>query len=88
LAWTVEFDKDALNELQKLDKTTQRRILKYLRERIATDEDPRRFGRALRGTQSGFWRYRVGDYRIISAIQDDVVRVFVVRIGHRRNVYE
>ena len=63
-------------------------ILRYLRQRIATTQDPRRFGRALTGDLKGLWRYRVGDYRIVASIEDDRFVVLVVTVGHRREVYD
>jgi mRNA interferase RelE/StbE len=84
----VEFDRDAARDLRKLDVPGQRRILRYLRERIATDEDPRRFGHALTGDLKGLWRYRVGDYRIVASIADERFVVLVVTVGHRREVYD
>jgi mRNA interferase RelE/StbE len=87
-AWRVEFDRDAARDLRKLDMPGQRRILRYLRERIATDEDPRRFGHALTGDLKGLWRYRVGDYRIVASIADERFVVLVVTVGHRREVYD
>ena len=86
--WSVEFDDRARKELRSLDAQAQREILRYLRERIATDEDPRRFGKALSKELSGLWRYRVGNYRLICRIEDNVLVVLVVRVGHRREVYE
>lgn len=88
MAWRIEFHPDALNELAKLDKEIQRRILKFLHERIASSKDPRSSGKILRKDKKGLWRYRVGDYRIICAIKDEVMVVLVVRIGHRRSVYD
>jgi mRNA interferase RelE/StbE len=87
-AWRVEFDRDAARDLRKLDVPGQRRILRYLRERIATDEDPRRFGHALTGDLKGLWRYRVGDYRIVASIADERFVVLVVTVGYRREVYD
>ena len=87
-AWRVEFDRDAARDLRKLDMPGQRRNLRYLRERIATDEDPRRFGHALTGDLKGLWRYRVGDYRIVASIADERFVVLVVTVGHRREVYD
>ncbi len=85
--WRVEFDRAAARELRKLGPDTERRVLRYLRERIAGHEDPRRFGHALTGDLHGLWRYRVGDVRIVAAIEDDRFTVLVVTVGHRREVY-
>ncbi len=88
MPWRVEFDRDAARDLRKLDSRAQRQILRYLRERIATDEDPRRFGHALTRDLKGLWRYRVGDFRIVASIEDDRFVVLVVTVGHRREVYD
>ena len=86
--WRVEFDADAARDLRKLGHEARRIVLAYLRNRIATSEDPRRFGRALTGDLKGLWRYRVGDYRIVASIEDDRLIVLVVTVGHRREVYD
>jgi len=88
LTWTVEFDDAAAKELRKLDRQAQHEILRYLRERIATDEDPRRFGKPLSRDLAGLWRYRVRDYRLICNIEDSELVVLVLRIGHRKDIYE
>ena len=88
MIWKVEFDNRARKELRKLDSQAQGRILKWLRQNLATDEDPRRMGKSLKGRMKGLWRYRVGDYRIISQIQDENILILVVRIGQRGDIYE
>jgi len=88
LAWNIEFDHRALKELKKLDKPIQKKIIEYLKERIETDEDPKRFGKTLGDNLKGLWRYRVGNYRIICQFIDDEVTVLILRVGHRRLVYE
>jgi mRNA interferase RelE/StbE len=85
--WRVEFDRTAARDLRKLGIDAERRVLSYLRTRIAGSGDPRRFGHPLIGDLQGFWRYRVGDYRIVAAIEDDRFIVLVVTVGHRREVY-
>ena len=88
MAWKVELDSAAARDLDKLDQQVARRILAFLHSRIATLDDPRGLGEALKGSKLGeFWKYRVGDYRIIASIEDDAVRVLVVKIGNRREVY-
>lgn len=86
-SWQVEFLPGAARDLKKLGPDAQRTILRYLRERIATAADPRRFGHALTGDKKGLWRYRVGDYRIVASIEDSRFVVLVVTVGHRREVY-
>lgn len=87
MAWRIDFNPHARDDLARLDREVQRRILRLLRERVAVLDDPRQLGDALAGKLKGLWKYRVGDYRIIARIEDEVVRVLVVRIGHRRQVY-
>jgi mRNA interferase RelE/StbE len=88
MAWKVELDSAAERELDKLDPQTARRILTFLHGRIAALDDPRSIGEALKGSKLGdFWKYRIGDYRIIASIEDGALRVLVVKIGNRREVY-
>jgi len=88
MAWNVELSESADRDLEKLDPQDRERILKFLQQRIAKLDDPRSLGAALRGSQLGeFWKYRVGDYRLISKIQDDRLAVLVLRVGHRKEVY-
>ena len=88
MAWKIEIDPAAAKELGKVDPQVARRIAKFLQERVASLDDPRSIGEALKGSALGeFWKYRVGDYRIISSIQDSLVTILVVRIGNRRDVY-
>jgi mRNA interferase RelE/StbE len=87
LIWTVEWDDTARRELRKLDRTAQGNILNYFRERIMVDDDPRRFGKALRHELKGLWRYRIGDYRVVCQIQDEQLTVLALAVGHRQNVY-
>jgi mRNA interferase RelE/StbE len=87
LAWTIEYADTAMSQLRKLDKQTARRIVDYMDERIAGLEDPRSTGKALTGPLGGLWRYRVGDCRVICDIQDGALRVLVVLVGNRREIY-
>ena len=88
MAWKVEFDGAAEHDLDKLDPQVARRILSFLFERVSKLDDPRSIGEALKGSKLGnLWKYRVGDYREISDIQDGALRVLVVRVGNRREVY-
>jgi len=88
MAWRIEFSQAAERELDKLDPQVAKRILKVLHDRIAKADDPRAFGEALKGSKLGeFWKYRVGDYRLICSIEDPVLLILVLRIGHRREVY-
>jgi mRNA interferase RelE/StbE len=88
LAWKIEVTETAKKQLAKLDHQVQFEIVRYLRERIRTDEDPRRFGAPLRKELAGRWKYRVGAYRLICEIQDERVLVLVLMVGHRNQVYD
>ncbi|NTV75821.1 MAG: type II toxin-antitoxin system RelE/ParE family toxin [Holophaga sp.] len=88
MAWRIELSPAAQKGLRALDPVAARRLLAFLKERIVPLEDPRVLGEALTGSRLGaFWKYRVGDYRIICAIEDGDLLVLVVRIGNRREVY-
>ena len=88
MAWRVEFADSAAKELRKTGPQVAKRILTFLRDRIAPLDDPRTIGEALRGKELGdFWKYRVGDWRVIAEIEDGLMLITVVRIGTRREVY-
>ena len=86
--WTIEFKPKALKELKAFDKSTRQRIFKFLDTLIHHHESPRAVGKAMKGGLKGLWRYRVGDYRLICHIQDDVLLVVVAQLGHRKEIYE
>jgi mRNA interferase RelE/StbE len=87
LAWTVEISDVAEHQLKKLDRPVQKRILNWLADRIEGCKDPRHFGEPLKCNYAAFWRDRIGNYRVICEIQDDIVVVLVLNIGHRRQRY-
>jgi mRNA interferase RelE/StbE len=88
MAWKIELSGLAQRNLKKLDRRVAKRILVFLHGRLATLDDPRSIGQALKGSDLGqFWKYRVGDWRIIASIEDRDIRILVVRIANRREVY-
>jgi mRNA interferase RelE/StbE len=88
MAWKIELDRKAIKDLDRLDPQVARRILHFLHERVAPLEDARSLGEALKGSELGeFWKYRVGDYRIIAHIEDNLLRILVIRIGNRHEIY-
>ena len=88
MAWRIEFSPLAEKALAKLDRQSAQLILRFLNERVALLDDPRQIGEALKGSTLGaFWKYRVGDYRIIAHIDDGAVRILIVNLGNRREVY-
>ena len=88
MPWRIEFADSAARQLRKLDRQTALRLTSYLRKRVSVAKDPRSLGAALRGDELGqFWKYRVGDYRLIAEIKDKELQILIVRLGHRREVY-
>jgi mRNA interferase RelE/StbE len=88
MANRVELSAEADRELGKLDPQQSKRILRFLRERVVPLDNPRSIGQALHGSRLGeFWKYRVGDYRLICKIEDDRLLILVLHIGHRREIY-
>lgn len=85
--WTIEFLPEAAKELRSLDRQVAARIVRTLEERIAPLEHPRSLGAALAGEHAGYWRWRIGDYRVVARIEDARVVILVVRVAHRRKVY-
>ena len=88
MAWKIEFTPRADRSLEKLDRQIADRIVTYLHDRVANADDPFKLGKALLGPEhANMWRFRIGDYRILTHIERKVVTVFVIEIGHRREVY-
>lgn len=86
MTWTLEYDRDALKALKKLDKTVASKILNYL-DSVAALDDLRTHGKSLTGNLAGLWRYRIGDYRVICDLHDDQFIVIALDMGHRSGVY-
>ena len=88
MAWKIKFSSETDKQLLRLDKPVARRLYAFMMERVALLEDPRSIGEALKGSKLGdFWKYRVGDYRLICQIEDGALCVLVVKIGNRREIY-
>lgn len=88
MSWDYRITERAIKQLRKLGPEASRRVIDFLDERIQGGEDPRQFGKALRGDLGEFWRYRVGNYRILCQIDDGEFVVLVVKVGHRSDVYD
>jgi len=86
LAWKIEYDPGAVLDLKTLDRSVQREIIDYMDIRVANARTPRDFGKPLRGSRFGLWRYRVRDYRIICELQEKRLVVLVAAIGHRSTI--
>jgi mRNA interferase RelE/StbE len=87
LAWKIDYTDTAKGQLRKLDRQVALRILDYMDERIASQDDPRSTGKALTGPLGGLWRYRVGDCRVICEIRDNELKILVIQLGNRRKIY-
>ena len=85
--WTIEFEQDAIRQLNRLDRSVRRRIVDFLETRIAGSADPRQLGKVLHGELAGLWAYRVGDYRLICMIDDERQLVALISVGDRREIY-
>lgn len=89
MVWKVDYTSTALKQLTKLDKSAAKRTIDFMEQRIAVSQDPRDTGKALMGAMlGGYWRYRVGEYRVVCDIQDNVLCVLVVKVGSRKDVCE
>lgn len=86
-SWDYRISAKALKQLRKLDKQSAARILNYLDERIVGSDDPRQWGKQLRGELNNIWRYRSGEYRILCQLQEEVYVVLVLEVGHRQDIY-
>jgi len=88
LAWQIEFADSVLKQLKKLDKHTAKQVVDYLDKKIAALDDPTTAGKPLSGALATFWRYRVGDYRIICHLDEESITVLVLRVAHRKSAYD
>ena len=89
MAWKIKFSATARKSISKLDKPIALRITRFLSERVSPLENPRTMGQALTGAVFGsYWRYRLGDYRLICDIQDEVLCILVIDLGNRKEIYD
>ncbi|NCX93466.1 MAG: type II toxin-antitoxin system RelE/ParE family toxin [Gammaproteobacteria bacterium] len=88
MAWKIEYSKTAKKQLKDLDKKVAKKIMAYLDERVISSEDPKSVAKRLVGPLGGLWRYRVGDFRVICQIEDNVMLVLVLSVGHRKDIYK
>ena len=88
MSFTVKYEERAVKQIRKLDNSAKRLIKSWIEKNLVGTSDPRRFGKALKGDLGEYWRYRVGDYRIIAEIVDQEVLIIVVEVGHRKDIYQ
>ena len=88
IKYKIVIEKNAIKQLGKIDKSQQRMIYGYLKKNLEDTSNPRLFGKSLKGNLRNYWRYRVGDYRIIAKINDDEIKIIVIEVGHRKDIYK
>lgn len=89
MRWTIKLSNKTSRTIEKMDSGARKKIVKFISEILPTMDNPRQTGKALQGTKlGGYWRYRVGDYRLICEIIDNEITILVVEIGHRSNIYK
>lgn len=88
MSYQVVYTKKAIKSLEKIDKAQQRLIIAWIEKNLINTEDPRTLGKSLKGSLKSYWRYRVGNYRILADINDNEIKIIIFNIGHRKNIYE
>ena len=88
MKYSVSYSKKANKELKKLDSPVQKRLYGWIKKHLEGCEDPRAYGIALVGNLKGYWRYSIGDYRLIADIQDDKIIIIITEVGHRSEIYK
>ena len=86
MSWKIDIDSTASKYLAKIDKSIRQKLIKAINQLTELD-NPRKLGKALQGKYVGFWRYRIGDYRIICEIKDEIITILIIKIGHRKEIY-
>ena len=87
MMYKVRLTERAKKDLKKLDRQTAALILGWVKKNLENCENPRRHGKGLTANRSGQWRYRVGDYRLLAEIEDDIITILILNVGHRRDIY-
>jgi mRNA interferase RelE/StbE len=88
MKYKVQFTKRAMKDLKKLDRSTSALILGWVRKNLENCENPRLHGKGLTANRSGQWRYHVGDYRLLAEIEDNIITILILNIGHRSDIYK
>lgn len=88
MTYKLVYERKAIKSLSKIDKGQQKMILAWIEKNLVGTDNPKRYGKALKGSLKEYWRYRVGNYRILADIQDDKVKILIFNIGHRKEIYD
>lgn len=86
--YKVVFDDKIKKDLKKLDTQTLKALFNWIEKNLQNTTEPRLKGKALTGNKKGYWRYRVGDYRLITRIEDKKLLIIAINFKHRREVYK
>lgn len=87
MKYSVSYHSNAIKDLKKIDRHQAKLIALWIEKHLIDCQNPRQFGKALRYDRKDQWRYRVGDYRLIADIQDNVINIEIVEVGHRKYIY-
>jgi len=88
MTYQVRFEKRAQKMLKKMDKHQAGIIMAWIKKNLVGTTNPREYGKGLTANRTEEWRYRIGDYRIISYINDETITILILEIGHRRDIYK
>ncbi|KIH70682.1 type II toxin-antitoxin system RelE family toxin [Salinicoccus roseus] len=88
MTYKVVYEKRAVKSLSKIDKNQQRLIIAWIEKNLQNTSDPKQHGKSLKGQLKDYWRYRVGNYRLLAEINQDEVKIIVINIGHRKDIYK
>jgi mRNA interferase RelE/StbE len=86
--WSIRFSPEFEKEWDKTDPSVQKKVIHFFDERLKTTEDPKSFAKPLSGNMKHFWRFRIGDYRVICHLKEKEKIIYLLRIAHRREVYD
>ena len=88
MGYDVQFSDKAMKSLKQIDRYQAKLVLSWIEKNLIGCENPRLYGKALVGDKRGYWRYRVGSYRLISEIDDGKIKIDIINVAHRREIYE
>ena len=87
MAYQVVYTKKAIKSLSKIDQSQQKLILAWIEKNLVQTDDPKALGKSLKGNLKEYWRYRIGNYRILADINNDEIKIIIFNIGHRKDIY-
>ena len=87
MSYQIVYTKKAIKSLSKIDKGQQRMIIAWIEKNLVNNENPKSLGKSLKGNLKEYWRYRIGNYRILADINNDDVKIIIFNIGHRKDIY-